>query len=346
MALRQDPRAGRPVVAYDDISLPYDEAPAGQSSTSGAQPSTSAKGAGAGAGQGGTGASQAGAGAGGKPPPAKKRKGNKKNRNQQHQQHQQHWDDSGSSHGVRAPPAPGASQNGTHGPLHNGAATTSYGEAASHDAAPSTSQNPADEEESRVLTYEEIWDDSALIDAWEAANEEYEAYHGKGKSWKNEPVHKSVLWYNVPPAAKPAAETSDGVIGIAAGAIAQAMARQEQQQQQQEQEQEEENGHQQEGDVEAGQSAAAYAAGTLAPADLAGGHASGVGQDEAFSRAMNAMYWTGYWTAVYHTARGGGEGPRGTKRDAEEMEEVEEELEEVLEDETGMEEDGFVPSQR
>lgn len=23
-------------------------------------------------------------------------------------------------------------------------------------------------------------------------------------------------------------------------------------------------------------------------------------QDEAFSRAMNAMYWTGYWTAIYH----------------------------------------------
>ena len=30
-------------------------------------------------------------------------------------------------------------------------------------------------EESRELTYEEIWDDSALIDAWNAATEEYEA---------------------------------------------------------------------------------------------------------------------------------------------------------------------------
>ena len=29
-------------------------------------------------------------------------------------------------------------------------------------------------EESRELTYEEIWDDSALIDAWNAATEEYE----------------------------------------------------------------------------------------------------------------------------------------------------------------------------
>lgn len=25
-----------------------------------------------------------------------------------------------------------------------------------------------------------------------------------------------------------------------------------------------------------------------------------VSQDEAFSRAMNAMYWSGYWTAIYH----------------------------------------------
>jgi hypothetical protein len=30
------------------------------------------------------------------------------------------------------------------------------------------------EEESRELTHEEIWDDSALIAAWDAANEEYE----------------------------------------------------------------------------------------------------------------------------------------------------------------------------
>lgn len=25
-----------------------------------------------------------------------------------------------------------------------------------------------------------------------------------------------------------------------------------------------------------------------------------VSQDEAFSRALSAMYWSGYWTAVYH----------------------------------------------
>ena len=31
-----------------------------------------------------------------------------------------------------------------------------------------------DEDESRELTHQELWDDSSLIDAWNAAAEEYE----------------------------------------------------------------------------------------------------------------------------------------------------------------------------
>ena len=50
-----------------------------------------------------------------------------------------------------------------------------------------------DDEESRELTHEEIWDDSALVDAWEAATEEYEACHGSEKAWKTEPVNKAPL---------------------------------------------------------------------------------------------------------------------------------------------------------
>jgi len=71
-----------------------------------------------------------------------------------------------------------------------------------------------EEEESRELMHDEIWDDSALIAAWESATAEYEvsrthddpciasvrsdgcchkAYHGKGKDWKKEPVKKSPL---------------------------------------------------------------------------------------------------------------------------------------------------------
>jgi hypothetical protein len=48
-------------------------------------------------------------------------------------------------------------------------------------------------EGSRELTHEEIWDDSALINAWNAATEEYEAYHGADKSWKDQPLTNSAL---------------------------------------------------------------------------------------------------------------------------------------------------------
>ena len=50
-----------------------------------------------------------------------------------------------------------------------------------------------EEDESRELTHEEIWDDSALVNAWEAATEEYEAYHGSEKAWKTETVNKALL---------------------------------------------------------------------------------------------------------------------------------------------------------
>jgi hypothetical protein len=67
------------------------------------------------------------------------------------------------------------------------------------------------DEGSRELTHDEIWDDSALIDVWNAATAEYEvsliantgrclsdqliqAYHGDGKGWKKEPVVKSALF--------------------------------------------------------------------------------------------------------------------------------------------------------
>jgi hypothetical protein len=39
-------------------------------------------------------------------------------------------------------------------------------------------------EESRELTYEEIWDDSALINAWNAATEEYEVCLFSQGLWK------------------------------------------------------------------------------------------------------------------------------------------------------------------
>lgn len=33
-----------------------------------------------------------------------------------------------------------------------------------------------------------------------------------------------------------------------------------------------------------------------------GSEAAMASQDEAFTRAMTAMYWSGYWTAVYHVS--------------------------------------------
>ena len=74
----------------------------------------------------------------------------------------------------------------------NGFTTTS--ENTSSQSQAETQEGAHGMEESRELTYDEIWDDSALIDAWNAATEEYEAYNGPDKGWKTEPVHKSPLY--------------------------------------------------------------------------------------------------------------------------------------------------------
>ncbi|TBU30881.1 hypothetical protein BD311DRAFT_657999 [Dichomitus squalens] len=158
-----------------------------------------------------------------------------------------------------------------------------------------------EEEESRELSHDEIWDDSALIDAWNSAAAEYEAFHGRGKSWKQEPVKKSPLWYNVPPE-----KTSKGKSKAAPSKA---------------------NGTTLEAEVN-GRTEAADSSPlnfdtfvpthdpSLAPAGPSlsvpvinaatlgnGAEAAMVSQDEAFSNAMTAMYWSGYWTAVYHCRR-------------------------------------------
>ncbi len=109
--------ASRPVVSYDDITLPYNPPQKPQQ------------------------------------PPSKKRKRNAPKKAPQH------WDD----------------------PRAAAAATVEGNE------------DDIDDEESRELTHEEIWDDSALVQAWDAAMEEYEVMNGPDKGWKKEPVHKSPL---------------------------------------------------------------------------------------------------------------------------------------------------------
>ncbi|KAF7795236.1 hypothetical protein EIP86_006386 [Pleurotus ostreatoroseus] len=117
-------------------------------------------------------------------PPAKKRKTYQKTP-QRKSQHVQHWDDPGnSSHAMNY--AEDVSLSAHHSAVQE------------HEDTIEDEENE-ENEESRDLTHEEIWDDSALIEAWNSANAEYEAYHGKGKDWKQESVKKSPLWYNVPP---------------------------------------------------------------------------------------------------------------------------------------------------
>ncbi|KAJ3988238.1 hypothetical protein F5890DRAFT_1493147 [Lentinula detonsa] len=158
-------------------------------------------------------------------------------------------------------------------------------------------------EESRELAHEEIWDDSALIEAWNAATEEYKAYHGPDKGWKNEPVHKSPLIlvgaatsveaHNLNPdisasAGSDAAFESDSKpldfntfipthdAGLSIPVLPASQTLQE---------------------GSAGIDFSSHYATTV----LSGNPGEMVSQDEAFKRALEATYWSGYWTAMYHS---------------------------------------------
>ena len=156
--------ASRPVVSYDDITLPYD-----QPDEVRPQPSSSSH----------------NAHHHHHPPPPKKRK-----KNNQHQKAKQHKSASNSTlQRAEFIKSTGVSSAG---------ASSKQLEQEQWDADAEEGEYGYDEEdgegeESRELTHQEIWDDSALVNAWEAATEEYEAYHGPDKGWKKEPVKKSPL---------------------------------------------------------------------------------------------------------------------------------------------------------
>ncbi|KAJ6455778.1 hypothetical protein C8R45DRAFT_1035631 [Mycena sanguinolenta] len=215
-----------------------------------------------------------------------------------------------------------------------------------------------DEEDadSRYLTQEEIWDDSALIDAWNAASEEYEALNGPDKGWKSEPVHKSPLWYNVPPTKPPNKKTK--TVSTAASVDAGPSRT--------EAEGEGEEGDSKPLDFDTFVPKHDATLGLPAPGGTAGYAFSGAvpppstsvaSQDEAFTRAVEAMYWGGYWTAVYHCHRN----PQLKGPDADAEAEVEGEggddedvSDEVVDgadegeyyEEEGLEEEAFVSTQR
>ncbi|TDL15835.1 hypothetical protein BD410DRAFT_852457 [Rickenella mellea] len=153
--------------------------------------------------------------------------------------------------------------------------------------------------EKQDLTHAEIWDDSALIDAWNSANEEYEAFHGKSKSWKKEGIKKSPLWYSIPsdliscPEQSPlngssivirdTSDTSDDP----------------------DSKPHDFNTFVPTHDPTLSAASDAHASPLKSP-NYFSEHVpdvSTISADEAFSKALSAMYWGGYWTAMYHTAR-------------------------------------------
>ncbi|KAN0101041.1 hypothetical protein V8E55_001025 [Tylopilus felleus] len=236
-------------------------------------------------------------------PPTKKRKRNHRNPQPPSQKVLvQHWDDPGSTavgmvydeEGSTSMAAGSASVSFADHPEEE----DEYGEEAAEGDEGADADADGDDDESRPLTHEEMWDDSALVDAWNSAEAEYEAYHGTSKAWKTEPVKKSPLWYNKPYTPQPGTskpKPRSKYVPQAQG---------------------------EDGDVEPdsvplnfdtfvpthdpsfampslADTGAASAAAT-APFFVPLASMATVTLDEAFNNALSAMYWTGYWTAVYH----------------------------------------------
>ncbi|KAF9818484.1 hypothetical protein IEO21_02722 [Rhodonia placenta] len=215
----------------------------------------------------------------GHPPLAKKRRTNQRPANGR-QQYSQHWDDPG-----------------------NQAQRMSYDEGVG--MAGDDLENGEEGEESRELTHEEIWDDSVLVNAWDSAMAEYKAFHGSDGKWKEEPVTKSPLWYNVPPSenktkAKGKAKASTSTSTPAYGA----------QNYQADAESEADSGPIDFETFVPSHDPSLAAAMSAVPGASALWESPGsfVSQDEAFSRALSAMYWGGYYTAIYHYHRNLGAG--------------------------------------
>jgi len=163
-------------------------------------------------------------------------------------------------------------------------------------------EEEGEEEESRDLTHQEIWDDSALIDAWNSAAAEYEQYHGKNKNWKKEPVKKSPLWHVTPPSGSKSKSSGQGTKSTTSAMTNKDSATTVR------------NGKDGEEDDSKpfnfdtyvpnhDPSLSANSGPDYAQYYLPNVSGATVSQDEAFERALSAMYWGGYWTAVYHYQR-------------------------------------------
>ncbi|KAF8845542.1 hypothetical protein BDN67DRAFT_1007381 [Paxillus ammoniavirescens] len=292
-------------------------------------------------------------------PPPKKRKRNHQHVHMPSQTHPkrppiQHWDDPGSSTDGMVYDEQEDGEGGVHRAAV-GSGPCDQEEAYEYEDGEGEYGNDEmdgeEEEESRELTHQEIWDDSALIDAWNSAEAEYKAYHGNSKEWKTDLVKPSPLWYNKPytgpttqvptspttskpktthpshPSTsislQPAEEesntapldfhtfvpTHDPSLPVPSDFVPQA---------------------------------SAQVAQSTSPFFIPASSTTMVSRDEAFSNALSAMYWGGYWTAVYHCQSQSS----GEKRTA--PEEVDEEDdEEAYDGEVNADEDeDLVPAQR
>ncbi|KAH0838721.1 hypothetical protein J3R83DRAFT_7051 [Lanmaoa asiatica] len=225
-------------------------------------------------------------------PPMKKRKRNHRN------PPLQHWDDPGNvtfgvvyggEEGSPTAVAPLADEPVTMTYVDDLQQEEEYGE----EAVEEDEAVDVEEEEGRPLTHEEIWDDAALVDAWNSAEAEYEAYHGGSKAWKTEPVKKSPLWYNNPYTPKPSSSKPKAPLKHTTP--------QEQEQGELEPDTAPLDFHTY---VPTHDPSLAVPSGanptTTAPFFVPPPSTTMVSRDEAFNNALGAMYWGGYWTAVYH----------------------------------------------
>lgn len=196
-----------------------------------------------------------------------------------------------------------------------------YDDASAHDE-----DGKIEEEESRELSHEEIWDDSALIDAWNSATAEYEAFHGNTQDWKSTTVKKSAL-------SKEKAKTSNSTKAASTEAASQVAAAEEEDS----------------APLDFDTFVPSYDPSLPVPSEAPAAPESSffipapsttmVSRDEAFSRALSAMYWGGYWTAVYHCQNQHSSQEAVEEQDNQEYEEGDEE---VLEDDA----EDLVPAQR
>ncbi|KAF9242365.1 hypothetical protein BU15DRAFT_43961 [Melanogaster broomeanus] len=248
-------------------------------------------------------------------PPSKKRRRNN-NHHHKSQQRMYHWDDPGS-------PTDRMGENGDGDNMGDGMEEANA------------------EEESRELTHNEIWDDSALIDAWNSAEAEYEAYHGDPKGWKAECVKQSPLWYNKPYTRPTTQKTAPAATGSPKPTSFTHAAR---------------DIPAQPGEVEPDTAPLDFQ--TFVPTHdpslpissdsapqpffVPASSTTMVSQDEAFSNALSAMYWGGYWTAVYH-CQSQSSGKKGIAPEEEDEEDEEGAYGEVDAEEAS---EDLVPAQR